>query len=78
MFTGSDSLGRMSVAASRTPMFVPSGLKACARLSRLVAVSSGPIESTYGFAEVSRIEQPAAIAKSATRKASNVMILLAG
>lgn len=59
-------------------MFVPSGLNAWARLSRLVAVSSGPRESTYGFADVSRIEQPAAIAKSATRKASNVMILLAG
>ena len=51
-------------------MFVPTGLNAWARLSRRVAVASEPSEMTYGFAEVSRIEQPAAIANSATRNAS--------
>ena len=70
MFTGSSNFGRMRVAASSTPMFVPTGLNACAKLSRRVAVSSGPSESTYGLAEVSRIEQPAAIANRATRNAS--------
>ena len=59
-------------------MLVPSGLNACARLSRRVADSSGPSEITYGLAEVSRIEQPAAMANSAKRNASKVMILLAG
>ena len=42
MFTGSSNFGRMRVAASSTPMFVPTGLNACAKLSRRVAVSSGP------------------------------------
>ena len=51
-------------------MFVPTGLNACARFRRRVAVRSGPSEMTYGFAEVSRIEQPAAIANRATRNAS--------
>lgn len=70
MFTGSSSFGRMSVAASSTPMFVPRGLKAWARLRRRVADSSGPIEMTKGFAEVSRMEHPAAMANRAPRKAS--------
>ena len=51
-------------------MFVPTGLNAWARFNRRVAVLSGPSEMTYGFAEVSRIEQPAAIANRATRNAS--------
>jgi hypothetical protein len=40
--TGDSSLGRIRVAAMSTPMLVPSGLKAWARLSRRVADSSGP------------------------------------
>jgi hypothetical protein len=71
-------LGRINVEASRTPILVPSGLNACAKFNRRVAVDSGPSAITYGFAEVSRIEHPAAIANSATRNASYVMILLAG
>jgi len=51
-------------------MFVPTGLNAWAKFSRRVAVLSGPSEMTYGLAEVSRIEQPAAIANRATRNAS--------
>jgi hypothetical protein len=78
MSTGSASLGRIKVEASSTPMFVPTGLNAWAKLRRRVAVDSGPSERTYGFADVSRIEQPAAIANRAMRKASYVMILLAG
>ena len=42
MFTGSSNFGRISVAASSTPMFVPTGLNAWAKLSLRVAVSSGP------------------------------------
>ena len=68
--TGSESLGRISVEASNTPMFVPTGLNACAKFRRRVAVLSGPSEMTYGFADVSSIEQPAAIANRATRNAS--------
>ena len=60
----------MNVEASSTPMFVPTGLNAWAKFSRRVAVLSGPSEMTYGLAEVSRIEQPAAIANRATRNAS--------
>ena len=70
MSTGSASLGRISVEASSTPMFVPTGLNAWARFRRRVAVASEPSDMTYGFAEVSRIEQPAAIANRATRNAS--------
>ena len=70
MSTGSASLGRISVEATSTPMFVPTGLNAWARFSLRVAVFSEPSERTYGLAEVSRIEQPAAIANSATRNAS--------
>ena len=57
MSTGSSSFGRISVAASSTPMFVPTGLNACAKLSRRVAVSSGPSDSTYGLADVSRMDK---------------------
>ena len=70
MSTGSASLGRISVEASSTPMFVPTGLKAWARFRRRVAVASEPSDMTYGLAEVSRIEHPAAIANRATRNAS--------
>ena len=51
-------------------MFVPTGLKAWARFRRRVAVASEPSDMTYGLAEVSRIEHPAAIANRATRNAS--------
>ncbi len=51
-------------------MFVPTGLNAWARFKRRVAVLSAPSDITYGFADVSRIEQPAAIANRATRNAS--------
>ncbi len=68
--TGDSSFGRIRVAAISTPMLVPSGLNACAKFSRRVAVASGPREITYGLAEVSRMEQPAASANSATRNAS--------
>ena len=61
-------LGRMITAPSSTPMFAPTGLNACARLSRCVALSSGPIAITNGFAEVSRIDRPAASTNSASRK----------
>jgi hypothetical protein len=61
------SCGRMRTAPSRTPTFAPTGLKDWARLSRWVALPSGPIAITNGFADVSRIDSPAARTKSATR-----------
>ena len=45
---------------SSTPMLAPTGLNDCARLSRRVPVSSGPIAMTNGLAEVSRMDRPAA------------------
>ena len=62
--------GRMSTAPSSTPMFAPTGLNAWARLSRWVALSSGPIAITNGLADVSRIDSPAASTKRARRKNS--------
>ena len=62
--------GRMSTAPSRTPMFAPTGLNDWARLSRWVALSSGPIAITKGLAEVSRIDSPAARTNRANRKNS--------
>jgi hypothetical protein len=70
--------GRMTTAPSSTPMFAPTGLNDCARLSRCVALCSGPIAMTNGLAEVSRIESPDASTKSATRKGTNSSRLLAG
>ena len=70
--------GRISTAPSRTPMFAPTGLKACARFSRWVAVSSGPIAIANGLAEVSRIDKPAASTNSATRNGANSSSELAG
>ena len=49
-------------------MFAPTGLNAWARLSRWVALSSGPIAMTNGLAEVSRMDSPAASTNRATRK----------
>ena len=49
-------------------MFAPTGLNAWARLSRCVAVGSGPMEITNGLADVSRIDRPAASTNSAMRK----------
>jgi hypothetical protein len=46
MSTGSASFGRISVEASSTPMFVPTGLKAWARFRRRVAVASEPSDIT--------------------------------
>ena len=60
----------MSTAPSSTPMFAPTGLKAWARLSRWVALPSGPIAITNGLADVSRIDSPAASTKRAIRKTS--------
>ena len=51
-------------------MFAPTGLNDWARLSRWVALSSGPIAMTKGLAEVSRIDSPAASTKRARRKNS--------
>ena len=59
-------------------MFAPTGLKAWARFSRWVALSSGPIAMTKGLAEVSRIDSPAASTNSATRKNTNSSSRLAG
>ena len=79
VFSASDVIaGRMSTAPSRTPMFAPTGLKAWARLSRCVALSSGPIAITNGLADVSRIESPAARTNSATRNGANSSSELAG
>src|ERR1700730_7090625 len=66
--SGSGHVGRTEGGARKTPMLVPTGLKAWARFSRRVALPSGPMEMMKGFAEVSRIDSPAASAKSATRK----------
>jgi len=70
--------GRISTAPSSTPMFAPTGLNACARFSRWVALSSGPIAIANGFAEVSRIDRPAASTNSATRNGAKVSIWAAG
>ena len=59
-------------------MFAPTGLNAWARLSRCVALSSGPIAITNGLAEVSRIDSPAASTNRATRNGTNSSSLLAG
>ena len=70
--------GKTRTAASRTPRLVPSGLNDCARLSRLVAVPSGPIAMANGLAEVSRTERPAARMNRAMRKKPKVSDLAAG
>ena len=49
-------------------MLAPTGLNDWARLSRRVAVSSGPIAMAKGLAEVSRIDSPAASTNRAARK----------
>ena len=59
-------------------MFAPTGLNACARFSRWVALISGPIAITKGLAEVSRMESPAASTNSATRKNPYARSWLAG
>ena len=59
-------------------MFAPTGLNACARFSRWVALSSGPIAIANGFADVSRIDRPAASTNSATRNGANASIWAAG
>ena len=68
----------MTIAPSRTPMFAPTGLNAWARFSLWVALSSGPIAMTKGFAEVSRIDSPAASTNRAIRKGANFSSPLAG
>jgi len=59
-------------------MFAPTGLNACAKFNRWVADSSGPIAITNGFAEVSRIDSPAASTNSAHRKNPYCSSRLAG
>ena len=59
--------GRISTAPMSTPRFAPIGLKACARLSLRVEVASSPIAITKGFAEVSRMDSPAARVNNASR-----------
>ena len=68
----------MSTAPSSTPMLAPTGLKAWARLSRCVALPSGPIAITKGLADVSRIESPAARTNRARRKNPYTSAELAG
>src|ERR1017187_4610609 len=53
------------------PMVVPSALNACARFSRLEAVSSGPRTVTYGLAETCRAVIPAATIISAVKTNGN-------
>jgi hypothetical protein len=69
---------RMNTCPITTPAIEPIGLNDCARLSRRVAVSGGPITITYGFALVSSTESPPARTKSATRKCAYTMVWLAG
>ena len=59
-------------------MFAPTGLNACARFSRWVALCSGPIAIANGLAEVSRIDRPAASTNSATRNGTYASSSLAG
>src|ERR1039458_4718436 len=52
-------------------MVVPSALNACAKFSRLDAVSSGPRTVTYGLAETCRAVIPAATIISAVKNNGN-------
>src|ERR1035438_7461881 len=68
-------LVRINAPTTSGPEAWPTELKACARVSRAGALSSGPRMVTYGLAAVCKAVTPEAITKIAVKKSGKLTIL---